>query len=161
MDPVTTTVLGHFQPNRPDLRDYPSNAPFVSGALLHQDQFREVDFLIDTGADITVVSPQDALFLFGIDHYQELLTRSPGVSLSGIGSGFAVTQPIQLFLFDEAGGLAGFERNATIMGLAVDSEGQPGNWSMPSLLGRDILEQFTLTISYRPPLIELVRSDER
>ena len=157
---MTEIVRGHFQPTRPDLRQYPSNAPFVSGALLYGDEIEEIDLLIDTGADHTVISPQDAFNLLGVETYREIFQRNPTLRVSGIGAGSAVQLEVQLFLSDSEGGFASFDHTVIVMGLAVDDSGSPLNWSMPSLLGRDIQEHFRLTISHRPPIIELQRLDD-
>lgn len=152
---MTTTLRGHFQPRRSDLRDTFPSAPFASAILLHNDRLAEVDFLVDTGADSTVLSPQDAVLLFGIQYYQELWNRKPLIPVTGIGAGVSVEEDIQLVLFDHLGAQASFHHTVSVMDLALNRDGDPINWSMPSLLGRDLLQLFRLEISFQPPLIEL------
>lgn len=153
-------IRGHFRPQRPDLRNYPANAPFVSGAFLYDNRVEQVDLLIDTGADQTIISPQDAHNLLGLNRYVEIMQQHPTLQLSGIGAGSAVQLDIQLYLSDSEGGFASFDHTAIMMNLAIDDRGQPLNWSMPSLLGRDIQEVFQLTIAHRPPIIELLHIDD-
>ncbi len=159
-DLVTDLIRGHFRPQRPDLRSYPANAPFASGALLYGNRLEGIDWLIDTGADQTIVSPQDAFNLLGLDRYVEIMRQRPTLTISGIGASSAVQLDIQIHLYDLEGGFASFDHTAIVMNVAIDDSGNPLNWSMPSLLGRDIQEDFRLTIAHRPPDIELLRLDD-
>ena len=157
---MTRIIQGHFEPGRPDLRFYSLTAPFVASKVIHGGQLIEIDFLIDTGADSAVLGPQDAVSLFGIEQYQELFERGQLISIAGVGRGVAIQQSLQILLFDTVGGSISFNHTITVMGLALDESGQPTNWSMPSLLGRDILEHFCLNLCYRPPALELELLDD-
>lgn len=152
---MTDIIQGHFEPQRPDLRFYSPTAPFVASQVMHHGQLIEADFLVDTGADSAILSPQDAVALFGIEEYQELFERNQLISVAGVGNGVAAQQLVQLLLFDTAGGLISFNHTITVMGLALDEHQRPTNWSMPSLLGRDILDQFCVHLCYRPASLEL------
>ena len=152
---MTEIVQGHFEPHRPDLRFYSATAPFVASKVIHGGQLLDIDFLVDTGADSSILSPQDAVLLFGIEQYDALFQDEPLISVAGVGQGVAVQRSIQLLLFDTVGGSISFDHVITVMGLALDQDGQPTNWSMPSLLGRDVLEQFCLHLCYQPPSLEL------
>lgn len=120
----------------------------------------EADFLVDTGADSAILSPQDAVSLFGIEEYQELFEHKQLIPVSGVGSGVAVQEVVQLLLFDTVGGLISFNHTITVMGLALDENRRPINWSMPSLLGRDILDHFCLHLCYQPASLELELLDQ-
>ena len=152
---MSEVVHGHFEPLRSDLRFYSATAPFVASKVIHGGQLLDIDFLVDTEADSSILSPQDAASLFGIEQYEALFQHEPVISVAGVGRGVGVQQFVQLLLFDVVGGSISFNHVMTVMGLALDQEGQPTNWSMPSLLGRDVLEQFCLHLCYRPPSLEL------
>ena len=157
---MTVIIQGHFEPTRPDLRWYSPTAPFVASKVIRGGQLIEIDFLIDTGADSAILGPQDAVSLFGIEQYQEMFEYNQPISVAGVGSGLAVQQFVQLLLFDTVGGSISFDHTITVMKLALDENERPTNWSMPSLLGRDILEHFCLNLCYRPPAVELESLDD-
>lgn len=99
---------------------------------------RGVTFLIDTGADYTVLSPTDAINLrveLGVD----LLSLPPGVMLGGIGGEIA-TRRIQAAIF-----IGGYIWQGEIL-LA---ESPPGRFiEMPSILGWDVMRYLTLFMDY-------------
>lgn len=159
MDPVTELIQGHFQPRRSDLQRSSPAPPFVSAGVLFGDVFGEVDFPIDTGADSTLLSPQDAVTVLGPDAYRELFEDSAVSEISGIGEGLAAVHTVQLWLFDSSGGFLSFEHEIMVTRLTLVGTGEPANCWMPSLLGRDLLERFRLTIGYHPPEIELALVD--
>ena len=95
-------------------------------------------FLIDTGADYTVLSPNDAGRLrteLGVD----LLSLPPCVMLGGIGGEIA-TRSLQAAI-----AIGGYDWQGEIL-LA---ESPPGRFiEMPSILGWDVMRYLTLFMDY-------------
>ena len=109
-----------------------------------QNRSSEVRFLIDTGADATVLHPRDAYRLLGDELHRIDFGRDP-YHIAGLGVG---------------GGAERVVRDATLTLRSVDGETYPmempiliarptpaepgdhGNWRLPSLLGRDFLRHF-------------------
>lgn len=56
------------------------------------DAHTSVDFLVDTGADVTVVHPRDSLRLAMTPAQWELIRRQPAERLSGAGAGCHTTE---------------------------------------------------------------------
>ena len=98
----------------------------------------DVTFLIDTGADYTVLSPNDAVRLrteLGVD----LLSLPPGVMLGGIGGEIA-TRRIQVAIA---------RSNFAWQGEILLAEPPPGRFiEMPSILGWDVMRYLTLFMDY-------------
>ncbi|MEX0784050.1 MAG: hypothetical protein WD557_15525 [Dehalococcoidia bacterium] len=112
-------------------------------------------FLVDTGASRTVIHPRDARELLGIPE-ENLISPPPswGPPVSGLGVGGGSS-------YFELPGTIGFTDNtgppATFpltFGLAPLT---PANASLPSLLGRDILQYFELTRNWPKRVIQLER----
>ena len=110
----------------------------------------EIQFVVDTGADRTLVGHRDALHivrLYGAD-----LTRLPmGPSSRGIG-GVATTRLVRVVL-----GFEGFSTDMELPILEPTSDQQIG---IPSLLGRDVLSHFALFMEERTDRVLLLESHE-
>ena len=118
-----------------------------------------VDFVIDSGADYSVLGPEDALDVFG-PAYLSLDFADPDTSLelSGVGGGVTrlLLRELPLAFFADDG-----SRVAVTLILAIAEPSPPapsdrGSWLLPSLLGRDILHHFDLRLSYHPPTVALI-----
>ena len=119
-------------------------APLIQIAVALEDRSDDIWFLIDTGADATVLHPADAQSLLG-DGLRRIDFGSDPYRAAGLGVG---------------GGVERVVRDATLMLRSVDDEvyavempiliarpapaepGDHGNWRLPSLLGRDFLRHF-------------------
>ena len=119
-------------------------APLIQIAVALEDRSDDIWFLIDTGADATVLHPADAQSLLGDGLRRIDFERDP-YRAAGVGVG---------------GGVDRVVREATLMLRSVDDETYPmempiliarptpaepgdhGNWRLPSLLGRDFLRHF-------------------
>ena len=87
--------------------------------------------------------------------------RGPGVVAVrgfGEGDGAALVSPMELWLRDTDGIEFPVLLNVAITRPSPAEPGQGGNWTMPSLLGRDILERFDLALSYNPPTVTLTEA---
>ena len=119
-------------------------APLLKVQLAVAGRRGDVWFLVDTGADATVLHPADAQALLAGDLHRINFGRDP-YRVAGLGVG---------------GGADRVARDATLTLRSVDDEaysvempiliarpapaepGDHGNWRLPSLLGRDFLRHF-------------------
>ena len=97
-----------------------------------------VAFLIDTGVDRTLLAPRD-LMNAGLEP-DALETLQHGESSSGVGGA------VQTRLIDAELTLGSYSRRLA-SGVLIGPAGPEIAPSLPSLLGRDVLEHFDLTFS--------------
>ena len=114
----------------------------------------QVSFMIDTGADLTLVAPRRTKSLFGADYDYDSVPSSRRLPMAGIGPGTVDTiiQPVGLLMSDDDGARIRFPQT---MLFAVPRPGAAGRWRVPSVLGRDVLRRFELRLSYDPPIVSL------
>ena len=126
--------------------------PYLEGRLLIP-QFNidaRISFLVDTGADSSLIAPADAREM-GID-YTKL--RKPTESL-GMG-GFALSHPVRGSLAFTDPGKFIYVYHLDALDIAAPD---PEIEEMPSLLGREILDRWRMTYDpSRKTLSFLVRS---
>ena len=127
--------------------------PYVRG-LIDIPKFdvtgMEIRFVVDTGADRTVLGHNDALRMVGL--YGVDLTRlQVGRPSRGVG-GMAATRVVPVVL--------GFDAFSTDMELPIlePTDGQP--IGIPSLLGRDVLSHFALFMEERTDKVLLLEPHE-
>ena len=138
-----------------------SLAPYISVRFGPSTSDPSIDFLIDTGADWTTLSPRDALSLLGRSYLDIDFDRSAGrIDLIGIGdgTGSAIVSPMELWFLDTDGDDHRITMMVAICKPSPATPGRHGNWMMPSLLGRDILKWFDLALSYNPPTVTLTEA---
>ena len=117
----------------------------------------QLPFLIDTGADLTLIQPDHARqLLSGVDQDRQTSTPSDQFTISGIGSSAEQTtvRRVGLHFTDDVG--RGYWFAQTILFANPASE---RSWVVPSLLGRDVLSRFDLNLSYDPPSVTLALND--
>ena len=114
----------------------PYRRPYITArvALPAQSITGEVPFLVDTGADTTLLAPTDALRL-GID----VAALPRGVSTTGVGG----TTPTAIAAMTITLGTAPYTLTARILRPATPAQRRTLS-RIPSLLGRDILAHFAL-----------------
>lgn len=153
---------GLLRPHRPHHHADAPLAPYVNVIVGDPDKLSSVDFLIDTGTDFTILGPRDANDLLG-DAYTTYDFRGATSGIGPITIGESDTRLVrslaQLQFIDDDG-----ESSAIVIPVGFvqpipakkPKEGQEhGNWLMPSLLGRDVLQHFDLHLSYHPPSVVL------
>jgi len=122
--------------------------PFVDGTLsfprLENRRFA-LPFLIDTGADRTVLSPIDALFLGSA-----LASFPPGPGIGGVGGRVPT-------LITDA--VLSLDRFSVSFILTIPLPG-PATPPIPTILGRDILSRFALFIEERTARVLLLEPSE-
>ena len=103
-------------------------------------------FLLDTGASITVVHPVDAIRELGIPPVRLASPEQWTERRSGTGVGGTVTHylvPAHYRFMHHDGSQQEIEAPIRIAQL------QPGNAALPSLLGRDLLQNFRIVLDWQ------------
>ena len=118
----------------------------------------EIDFLIDSGSDYSVLNPRDAHELLGDVLFKIDFVNDPtAVGVVGMGQGAVVTieREVDIALRDEEGERVVLGLDMQIARPEPFRVARTGNWQLPSLLGRDVLEYLDLALSYNPPSVYL------
>lgn len=129
--------------------------------LIGRERFTRY-FLIDTGADFTIVQPDLARPLLRAAGRQSAASGDRNtITLNGVGptSLSCLVQPAGLSLVDESGSEFVFPAPVLIPQIDGRSESGRSNGVVPSLLGRDVLRQFDFQLSYDPPNVSLILND--
>jgi len=120
-------------------QDYPGGPwhPFVrvAVALPRLSVVRQVDMLVDSGADITTLQPQDSLLLLEEPQFSELVEQH---EVQGIG-GFT-----NFFREDAAIGLLLRDKRICWIPIVIDIAELDAPSGLPSVLGNDVM-QFAVT----------------
>ncbi len=144
------SVVNGFRPER-------THRPHIVVQVRLGNRVADVPFLVDTGADSTLLSPTAAWTLLESDYLQIDFQEDQLAAVSaGIG-GYArsVHRPALITLVADDGTSLAFRAP---IGIAepIGQPGEAGNWGAPSLLGRDWLRFFELHLDYHPgPRVEL------
>ena len=142
-------ITGYFQ-----LRDdIPNPRPYLTGSIdvpaIGVIGMR-VDFLIDTGADRSIIGSSDASRMvdeFGVD----LTNLQDGPRGRGVGGTVATKTAEVALRFDD------FSKNMRIEILEPPPDAR---FAIPSLLGRDVLSQFALFVEERTGKVLLLEPAE-
>ena len=159
---MTRRIEGTFQPHGlgapPHVSVLPG--PYVVADVELAGQAIEVPFLLDTGADFTTLNPQDMLRIWGRRFLSIDFTEDPDVQLAGIGEQTATGRfhEATLTFLDSDRQPIAIPLTLVIAQPTPLTPGLHGNWQIPSLLGRDILEHFDLALSYNPPSVMLTEA---
>lgn len=118
--------------------------PLIRITLTSHNRSSDVRFLIDTGADATVLHPNDAYRLLGDELYRIDFERdSRRIAGLGVGGGAErVVRDATLTLRSVDGESYSMEMPILIARPEPAEPGDHGNWRLPSLLGRDFLRHF-------------------
>ncbi len=125
---------------------------FVDVTVTHAGRIWFESFLVDTGADLTMISAEGAAQLFGDAYYSIDFARDPNrVVIRGITENLrCATRELSLSFRTEAGIPLVLRAPVLIPEMRETPAGAPGR-SPPSLLGRDLLGAGALTLAFRLP----------
>lgn len=160
---VVRRIPGHFgqvaQPAHRSLSSAP--APRITLIVLFGGQAKRVPFMIDSGADFTIIQYHDIASMFRLEG--RIISFEPGpdmITVTGIGHATARCRVQQLGLRfrDSSGGLLTITQAVAIAEPPSTSNTQGAVWKLPSLLGRDLLSRFDFNLSYDPPTVSLTLS---
>lgn len=154
--------LGFSNPLSPYI-EYDDPAPFVSGTLEHGGREFPIDFLIDTGSDVTTVMPRDAYDLLGDEYFQlDFQGGTEALRIEGIGDGRYVALPfdVVLHLEDQLGNDVALGKRIWIAEPPEVEFSSQGGWALPSILGRDAIRPGDFEVSYINNTVTLIRPDD-
>ena len=135
---MSSAVLGRFGDS--------TGRPFLEGRLIipRLGITADISFLVDTGADISVLMPDDSVRI-GLD-FKDLPNST---SIGGVGGNANVFVEPAMVLLADAAAVHVFSINLGIM------EEGAGRSPTPSLLGRDVLDRCRMTYCPTTPCLEL------
>lgn len=130
--------------------------PHMRVELLFDRERLVVPFLIDTGADFTIVQPSVAALMLRAENQRSPVTASDIVHVTGVGRGNVRTRvrTVGLSLRDDSGQRYWFTDQVLLVD-PINVGTHSAVWTLPSLLGRDVLQHFDLHLSYDPPSVSL------
>ena len=141
------SILGRFRTERAA-----SPEPVIRARVaVTPELFAEVTFLIDTGADRTMLSPRDTANILPDPNALDWENDPTLGAMQGVGEGVCriiTRQRLIGFRDDQTGPVL----TAVSFGLVEPTD---SNRQLPSLLGRDVLENFRLTVSTRESQVTL------
>ena len=135
-----------------------SRYPFVSAILyINNDELGIVDFLIDTGSGVTIISPRDSIRL-GISRARTRTLRIIGVA--GTEAANVITGDIRLELLDEEQDrrlVVKLDRIAYRRLPKARGREYQQQLRIPSILGWDVLQKLVIKIDYIKNTIEVCK----
>ncbi len=138
-------IAGRFTRHPRGLADLPAVSVRVS--LPRISAFGSADFVIDTGADASVIHEGDAFRILPIGYQPEWEASLRGISTTEVR--YAVEPAVLTFVAE-----SGQEVSVPVERLIVAHVG-PAQDPLPSLLGRDVLQRFRLVIDPAASLVTL------
>jgi hypothetical protein len=148
---MAITIRGRMG-NPSGLHVGPTPAPVVGAAvrLNGLTGFRGVEFLVDTGASNTILHPRDAIMVWD-GYLNHDFIVDPSLDHSGGVGGLAqhITREATIVFLRDDGLVDQLVIPVSIARLVRPDPltGQPGNLSLPSLLGRDVLRYYELRVT--------------
>ncbi len=131
--------------------------PFLAIGVGEPPEMATVDFLIDTGADLTTICPADAVRIWGARYlaidFEQDDTSEP---VRGIGGSqlLIIRRKTRLTLFPSTERVRELHLERELSILPPNSP----SWINQSLLGRDLLSLFEFVMSQKRNVIELTLS---
>lgn len=135
--------------------------PHLRAGVRVGDYVRNLEFMLDTGADATTLQTSDAHELMGDDLFLIDFERDPGlVGVAGVtaGSSASVIRPAVYSIRTDQGGHHIVNAHIVIAQPVPFELSNTGNWRKISTLGRDIMSHFGFRLDYRasePVLLEV------
>ncbi len=149
---MTRVFRGRYQSS------FPGQPPgaWLKVYAIFEGRQRELDFLIDTGSDVTMLSAKDSVNLLGHEAYQRLDDAFPDsrVSVTSVGMGDAVAVNLML-VFRVLGDLPIVFRLPVLITPPPVMQPAGSPTLLPSLLGRDILNHFSILLNPAADTVEL------
>ena len=122
--------------------EFDEPAPFVACTIEHDGHEFPLDFLVDTGSDVTTIMPGDAHMLLG-DAYFKLDFRNDAealqIEVAGDGGYVALPLDVTLHLEDQLGNDVEPARRLWIAEAPDEEYSDGGKWQLPSIFGRDAI----------------------
>lgn len=132
--------------------------PFVLARLFINDELKgDINFLIDTGADVVRISFKDVVKL-GLENYARRKPKTKVLGVSGIGKEARYHGKIELELYDSEGNTLRIPLE--YMDIALRPQRGPDfkqALQLPSLLGWNALKDLELRIDYKNGIIQLCK----
>lgn len=155
--PLNTLVEGYFEGVGADADPSFMPAPFVTARVIASDgRSQLIDFLIDSGATMTVIHPNAAREIWGNDYKEWIFNES----MSGVGGGVKCRH-VELRV-DFPTIHAGDRPPPSFVVTVKVAEPLESNKGFPSLLGRDLIGKFNFRLNYPlgvAHLVQVVESD--
>ena len=138
-------------------------APFVSAIVELNGTRHELDFFVDTGSDITCIMPRDSLELLGSRLFGTSFRKgAESTIIVGVGeSGYYALEleDAALILVDEVGVEVRLDVQLWLAEPSPRDQAPGGNWSLPSIFGRDAIRPGDFHVSYIENTVSLIRPD--
>ena len=137
-------------------------APYVQAQVSYLDAREQFLLLIDTGSDVTVLMPKEAYRLFG-DAFFEFDFHDVAASflIEGVGGAYRSIQFEMLIrIEDENADHINLGRRVWVAEPTPDYPSEAGNWTLPSIFGRDAIRPGDFELSYINNTVTLIRPDD-
>jgi hypothetical protein len=154
--------LSHTSPLSP-YAEYDDPAPFVSASIEYDGRDFPIDFLIDTGSDITSVMPHDAYRFLGDSYFLlNAIQDEQSLRIEGVGESAYVAIPIDAIvrLEDHLSNDVPVPKTLWIAEPPTQEYSLQGSWTLPSILGRDAIRPGDFQLSYIDNTVTLIRPDD-
>ena len=139
-------IHGRYEPALPGSKSPPAPRLFAGIRPGRTGGFTSVDSLVDTGADLTTIGPADALRIWGATYLAWDNGADPSrAAMTGIGGELSVVErSVTLLLGEPPDDDEVLSARITLRIAAWPVP--PLAMTLPSLLGRDVLQQLVLTM---------------
>ena len=129
--------------------------PFIQVFVANASAGKPINFLLGTGADATIISPRDAFDIWGESYLNwDFGADRRGLQVQGVGSGVARFIERRLTVNfasrDDLAQQLSFLADIWLAEPDAYDVSAPTNWNLPSLLGRDLMQLFTVRLAYVP-----------
>ena len=146
-----------------ELWDWRNPAPFVTVTIEYQGRRQDIEFLIDSGSDITILMPRNAYDVIG-DNLFDTNFHGSGerAFIEGVGSSGYHAVPLNrasVSLEDEVQAQIELPIPHWVAEPQPRWASDDGNWALPSIFGRDAIRPGDFQLSYINGTVTLFRPD--